>query len=332
MDSNVKAVGILGTGSYVPERIITNKDLEKIIDTTDEWIVTRTGISERRNAEEKMATSDMSIIAAERALAAAGTKAEELDLVIVATITPDMFFPATACIVQEKIGAKKAAAFDLSAACTGFIYGLSVAAQFIASGMYQKILVVGAEKLSSILNPGDRSTFVIFGDGAGAAVLGPVEEGSGFLSFELGSDGSGAGLLYLEAGGSRLPASWETVEGGKHYLVMHGNDVFKFAVRMMDDAAMKALAKAGLTTDEIDYLIPHQANIRIVDAATKRLKLSTEKVYVNLDKYGNMSGASIPVALDEAVRKGRIKNGDVIVLVGFGAGLTWGSSVIRWSY
>ncbi|MFZ5943783.1 MAG: beta-ketoacyl-ACP synthase III [Bacillota bacterium] len=332
MFNNLQSVGIIGTGKYLPDRIVTNKDLEKIIDTSDEWIVTRTGISERRNAEAHIATSDMSIIAAQRAIEAAGIAAEDLDLIIVATITPDMFFPSTACIVQEKIGAKNAAAFDISAACTGFIYALSVGSQFIASGMYKYVLVIGAETLSRVLNPNDRSTFVIFGDGAGAAVLGPVENGEGFLSFDLGSDGSGGNLLYIEAGGSRLPATSETVENGKHYLVMSGNDVFKFAVRIMGEASLKALEKAGLEKGDVDYLVPHQANIRIVDAAVKRLQLSPDKVYVNLDKYGNMSGASIPVALDEAVRGNKIKKGDNIVLVGFGAGLTWGSCVIRWSY
>jgi len=331
MKTNLVPVGILGTGSYVPEQVVTNKDLEKIVDTTDEWIVTRTGISERRKAESHIATSDMSVLAAEKAIEAAGIKPEDIDLIIVATITPDMLFPSTACLIQEKIGAAKASAFDLSAACTGFIYGLSVASQFIATGMYKYVLVVGAEILSRILNPADRSTLILFGDGAGAAVLGPVEE-NGFLSFELGADGSGANLLYQEAGGSRVPASTESVQAGKHYLTMFGNDVFKFAVRIMGEASVKALDKAGLTREDIDYLVPHQANIRIVDAAVKRLELPADKVYVNLNKYGNMSGASIPVALDEAVRNNKIKKGDTVLLVGFGAGLTWGSCVLRWSY
>lgn len=332
MKTNLIPVGIIGTGSYVPEQIVTNKDLEQIVDTNDEWIVTRTGISERRKAESHIATSDMSVLAAQKAMEAAGIKPEEIDLIIVATITPDMILPSTACLIQEKLGATKASAFDLSAACTGFIYGLSVASQFIVTGMYKYVLVVGAETLSRILNPADRNTLILFGDGAGAAVLGPVEEGTGFLSFELGSDGSGAQLLYQEAGGSRVPASIESVEQGKHYLTMLGNDVFKFAVRIMGEASLKALAKAGLTKEDVDYLIPHQANIRIVDAAVKRLALPTEKVFVNLDKYGNMSGASIPVALDEAVRNNKINKGDTVVLVGFGAGLTWGSCVLSWSY
>lgn len=331
MVNKVCSVGIIGTGSYLPETIVTNEDLEKIIDTNDEWIVTRTGISERRKAPPEMATSDLGAIAAQRALESANLRPEDIDLIIVATITPDMLFPSTACIIQEKIGATKAAAFDLSAACTGFIYGLSIAAQFIATGMYKYVLVIGAEVLSRILNPKDRSTLILFGDGAGAAVLGPVEEGYGFLSFDLGAEGSGGDLLYIKAGGSRFPASKETVEKDEHYIKMVGNEVFKFAVRIMGETSLKALEKAGLTQDDVNYLIPHQANIRIVDAAVKRLKLATEKVYVNLDKYGNMSGASVPVALDEAVRKGRINKGDNVILVGFGAGLTWGSCVIRWS-
>ena len=331
MVNKVCSVGIIGTGSYLPETIVTNEDLEKIIDTNDEWIVTRTGISERRKAPPEMATSDLGAMAAQRAIESANLRPEDIDLIIVATITPDMLFPSTACIIQEKIGATKAAAFDLSAACTGFIYGLSIAAQFIATGMYKYVLVIGAEVLSRILNPKDRSTLILFGDGAGAAVLGPVEEGYGFLSFDLGAEGSGGDLLYIKAGGSRFPASKETVEKGEHYIKMVGNEVFKFAVRIMGETSLKALEKAGLTQDDVNYLIPHQANIRIVDAAVKRLKLATEKVYVNLDKYGNMSGASVPVALDEAVRKGRINKGDNVILVGFGAGLTWGSCVIRWS-
>ncbi|NLT95774.1 MAG: ketoacyl-ACP synthase III [Clostridia bacterium] len=324
-------VGIIGTGSYVPEQIITNKDLEKIVDTSDEWIVTRTGISERRKAESHIASSDMGVIAAQRAIEAAGIKATEIDLIIVATITPDMLFPSTACIIQDKLGATNAAAFDLSAACTGFIYGLSVAAQYIATGMYKYVLVIGTETLSRIIHPADRSTLILFGDGAGAALLGPVKEG-GILSFDLGADGSGTMLLYQEAGGSRVPASLESVQQGKHYLTMMGNDVFKFAVRIMGETSLKALNKIGLTCADIDFLIPHQANIRIVDAAVKRLQLPPSKVYINLDKYGNMSGASIPVALDEAVRGKKIKKGDMIVLVGFGAGLTWGSCVLDWIY
>lgn len=332
MMTNLIPVGIIGTGSYVPEQRVTNKDLEKIIDTNEDWIVTRTGISERRKAEGHLATSDMGVLAAQKAIEAAGITPEDLDLIIVATITSDMIFPSTACIIQDKIGATKAAAFDLNAACTGFIYGLSVASQFITTGMYKYVLVIGAETMTRVLNPTDRNTLILFGDGAGAAILGPVAEGEGLLSFDLGSDGSGAMLLYQEAGGSRLPSSIETVEAGKHYMTMFGNDVFKFAVRIMGEASIKALDKAGLAREDLDYLVPHQANIRIVDAAVKRLALPTEKVFINLDRYGNMSGASIPVALDEAVRSKKINKDDTVLLVGFGAGLTWGSCVLRWSY
>lgn len=331
MNCNVQSVGILGTGSYLPEQIITNKDLEQLVDTTEEWIVTRTGIKERRKAPKEIATSDMGAIACERAIEAAGITALDIDLIMVATVTPDMFFPSTAALIQDKIGAKNAAALDISAACSGFIYGLAIGSQMIATGMYKHILVVGAETLSRILDPKDRGTLIIFGDGAGAAVIGPVEKDTGFLAFDLGSDGSGGHLLCQEAGGSRIPITAEALEKGQQYVRMSGNEVFKFAVKIMGKTALKALEKAGLTREDVDFLVPHQANIRIVDAAVKRLRLSSEKVYVNLDRYGNMSGASIPVALDEALRENKIKPGDNLVLVGFGAGLTWASCVIRWS-
>lgn len=327
----MRAVGILGTGSYLPEKVLTNADLEKMVDTNDEWIVSRTGIRERRIAAPEEASSDLSVKAAKKALEKAGISAEEIDLIIVTTVTPDMNFPATACLVQDQLGAKKAATFDLSAACTGFIYGISAAAQFIATGVYKYVLVIGVECLSRILDWTDRNTCVLFGDGAGAAVLGPVEEGYGFLSFELGGDGSGGNLLNLPAGGSRLPASEKTIQERLHYVHMSGREVFKFAVRVMGNATEEALAKAGLTKEDIDFLVPHQANIRIIDSAVKRLGLTEEKVVVNLDRYGNMSSASIPVALDEAVQRGQIKKGDTMVLCGFGGGLTWGATVLKWA-
>jgi 3-oxoacyl-[acyl-carrier-protein] synthase-3 len=327
----MRSVGILGTGSYVPEKVLTNSDLEKMVDTNDEWIVSRTGIRERRIAAPEEASSDLSVKAAEKALKSAGVSAEEIDLIIVTTVTPDMNFPATACLVQEKLGAKKAGTFDLSAACTGFIYGVSTAAQFIATGVYNHILVVGVECLSRIMDWTDRNTCVLFGDGAGAAVLGPVEEGYGFQSFVLGGDGSGGELLKLPAGGSRLPATEETVKARQHYIYMAGREVFKFAVRVMGSATEEALAKAGLTKEDIDFLVPHQANIRIIDSAVKRLGLTEDKVIVNLDRYGNMSSASIPVALDEAIQAGKIEKGDTVVLCGFGGGLTWGATVIKWA-
>lgn len=331
MHSTQHAVGILSTGRYLPDKVITNADLEKMVDTSDEWIVTRTGIRERRMAAEGQTTSDLAVKAAQQALDKAGIAAEQIDLIIIATATPDMFFPSTACLVQERIGAKKAAAFDLSAACSGFLYGTSVAAQFIKNGMYRYALVIGVETLSKIVDWTNRNTCVLFGDGAGAVVLGPVEDGMGFLSFELGADGSGAELLKLEAGGSRKPVA--TVEPGSpdNYVHMAGSEVFKFAVRAMNTASDNALAKAGITKEQVDFLVPHQANLRIIDSAVKRLGLPDDKVVINLDKYGNMSSASIPVALDEAVSEGRIKEGDTLVLVGFGGGLTWGASVMKWS-
>lgn len=323
-------VGIIGTGKYVPERILTNKELEAMVETNDEWIVTRTGIKERRLASAEEATSDLALHASLEAIAAAGLTAEDIDLIIVATITPDMFFPSTACLLQEKLGAKKAAAFDLSAACSGFIYGLATGSSMVASGMYKNVLVVGAETLSRITDYTDRNTCILFGDGAGAVVLGRVEEGRGFQSFELGADGSGGELLKVSGGGSRIPATAESIETKQHFIHMAGNDVFKFAVRIMGGAAEEALLKAGLTKDDIDLLVPHQANIRIIQSALNRLDLSADKAMINLDKYGNMSSASIPVALAEAVEQGRVSEGDHLVLVGFGGGLTWGASVLVW--
>jgi 3-oxoacyl-[acyl-carrier-protein] synthase-3 len=326
----MKAVGILGTGKYVPDRILTNRDLEQMVETNDEWIVTRTGIRERHIADESQATSDLAYEAAVRALEAANLAPEDLDLIIVATITPDMFFPSTACILQDRLGARRAAAFDLSAACSGFIYSLATATGMLKSGMYRNALVVGAECLSRITDYTDRNTCILFGDGAGAVVLGEVPEGRGFRSFELGADGSGGPLLKLAGGGSRLPASAETVESKAHYIHMAGNEVFKFAVRIMGSAAEDALRKAGLDKKDVDLLVPHQANIRIIQAALSRLELPEEKCMINLDRYGNASAASIPIALAEAVEQGRVSEGDCLVLVGFGGGLTWGASVLIW--
>ncbi|WP_138751622.1 beta-ketoacyl-ACP synthase III [Paenibacillus sinopodophylli] len=323
-------VGIIGTGKYVPERILSNKELEAMVETNDEWIVTRTGIKERRIAATEEATSDLALHASRAAIAAAGLTAEDIDLIIVATITPDMFFPSTACLLQDKLGAKKAAAFDLSAACSGFIYGLATGSSMIASGMYKHVLVVGAETLSRITDYTDRNTCILFGDGAGAVVLGHVEEGRGFRSFELGADGSGGELLKVSGGGSRIPATEESIQTKQHYIYMAGNDVFKFAVRIMGSVAEDALQKAGIAKEDVDLLVPHQANIRIIQSALNRLNLSEDKAMINLDKYGNMSSASIPVALAEAVEQGRVKEGDRIVLVGFGGGLTWGASVLVW--
>ena len=323
--------GIIGTGSYLPENIITNSDLEKIVDTSDEWIVSRTGIKERRIADRGMATSDLATFAAQKAISDAQISPEDIDLIIVATVSPDMNFPSTACLVQANIGAVNAAAFDLEAACSGFLYGLVIADQFITNGLYKNVLVIGAECLSRFTNWKDRNTCVLFGDGAGAAIVGRVEEGYGILFEKLGADGKGGDLLKLEAGGSRKPASLDTVEKELHYIHMEGSEVFKFAVRVMASAAEQAVKLAGMENTDIDYLIPHQANLRIIEAARKRIDLSRDKVYINLDRYGNMSSASIPVALDEATHSGVIKKGNNILLVGFGGGLTWGSCLIKWS-
>lgn len=321
---------ITGLGKYLPDKVMTNHDLEEIVDTSDEWIKTRTGIEKRRIAAEDQAASDLGVEAAREALKDAELKAEDLDLIIVATITPDMMFPATACIIQDKIGAENAAAFDLEAGCSGFVYGVSVAANFIESGMYEHVMVIGTEVLSKIMNWEDRGTCVLFGDGAGAAVLSAAEEG-GVLATDLGSDGSGADALYQPAGGSRNPASQETIDNAGHYLYMEGTPVFKFAVKTMGKASLKVLKKAGVKKEEVNLLVPHQANTRIIGAAAKRLKLSDDQVYVNLPEYGNTSAASVPIALAEAKEKGLVNNGDKVVLVAFGAGLTWASAVLEWN-
>ena len=326
----VKAVGIIGLGTHVPEKILTNKDTEKIVETTDEWIMERTGIRARHIASDSEATSDLATQAALKALENAGVSADEIDLIILATATPDMFFPSTACLVQANIKAVNAAAFDLAAGCSGFVYGLTVGAQFIQTGLYKKVLVIGAETLSKIMDFTDRNTCVLFGDGAGAAVLGEVKEGHGILGVHIGADGSGGDLLKMPAGGSRIPATAESVDQRLHYIHMNGNEVFKFAIKVMGEAAVKALDKAGITSDQVDCLIPHQANIRIIQSAAKRLKVPMDKVVVNVEHYGNTSAASIPMALEEALKIGKVKNGDVVVLVGFGAGLTWASCVMKW--
>lgn len=330
MKESDKAVGIIGLGSYVPDKIITNYDLEKIVDTSDQWIVERTGIKQRHIAEDGLTTSEMAARAAKKALDQSGTRAEEIDLIIVATVTPDMFFPSTACLVQDKIKAVKAAAFDLSAGCSGFVYGLVAGSQFIKAGLYKKVLVIGAETLSRFIDWTDRGTCILFGDGAGAAVLSEVAPSFGLLGSELGADGSGGDFLKVSAGGSALPTTQETIDGRQHFLTMHGNEVFRFATKIMGEAAIKALKAAGLTSDDVDCLVPHQANIRIIQSSARRLKLPMEKVFVNVQNYGNTSAASIPIALEEAEREGRIKVGDVVVLVGFGAGLTWASCALKW--
>lgn len=331
MLSNLMSVGIVGTGIYLPEKILTNADLEKIVDTNDQWIRERTGIEERRILDEGLATSDIAYRAALEAIRNAGVSPEEIDLILVATITPDMSFPATACLVQDKLGAVKAAAFDISAGCSGFVYGLGIGSQFIKTGMYKTVLVIGAEVLSRVLNWKDRNTCVLFGDAAGAAVLRPVEDGFGILSMELGADGSGAELLKQNMGGARSKITVGNCDSFDRYLSMAGREVFRFAVKIMGECALIALEKAGMNEKDISCFIPHQANIRIIEAAARRLDISMEKVFVNVHKYGNTSAASIPVALHEAYCEGKIKKGDNVVLVGFGAGLTWGAAVIKWA-
>ncbi len=326
---------IVGWGKYVPERIVTNHELSRTIDTSDEWIRTRTGISERRVAGEGETTSGMATQAAWRALEAAGLSPGQIDLIIVATATPDYAFPATACLVQDALGAGKAAAFDLSAGCTGFVYALGVAVDMVAarggSEETPTALVIGAETLSRITDWSDRSTCVLFGDGAGAVVLQANGAPGGVLSTFLGADGSGGDLLYLPAGGSQEPASHRTVSERLHYVKMRGREVFRFAARAMPEAAHRVLDQAGLSPADLTLLVPHQANQRILEAATKALGLPPEKVYSNLERYGNTSAASIPIALCEAVEEGLIQRGDVVVCVGFGAGLTWGATAVRWS-
>lgn len=321
---------ILAVGSYVPSRILTNADLEKMVETSDEWIVTRTGIKERRIAAENEYTSDLAAKAAQRALAKAQVSPEQIDLIIVATITPDMPFPATACLVQEKIGAKKAAAFDLEAACSGFIYGLEVGQQFIISRTYETVLVIGAEKLSSIVDWKDRNTCVLFGDGAGAAILQHRENSHGLLTACMGSDGGKSNLIMMPGGGSQKPATVETVNARLHYLKMEGRETFKNAVNAMYAAGVEALKRCNLDISQIKCIIPHQANRRIIEAVGERLGAKEEQIFVNLHKYGNTSAASVAIALDEAVESGIITRGDLVMLLAFGAGLTWAAAIIEW--
>ncbi len=321
---------ITGIGSYVPERVLTNADLEKIVDTTDDWITSRTGIRERRMAAEDEYTSTMGIAAARIALERADVDAADLDLIIVATITPDMPFPATACIVQQELGATKAAAFDLEAACTGFLYALEIGRQFIDSRMYQNVLIIGAEKLSSIIDWKDRNTCVLFGDGAGAAVLQHRADSRGVLATRLGSDGGKANILAMPGGGCRQPATVDSVNERIHFLKMEGKEVFKNAVNAMTGAAKEVLERSGAGMEDIKCVIPHQANQRIISAVGERLGTRDDQVFVNLHKYGNTSAASVAVALDEAVSTGRIERGDLILIIAFGAGLTWGATVLEW--
>jgi len=325
-----KSAQITGWGYAVPGKVVTNDDLARTLDTSDEWIQTRTGIRQRYIATPKETTFTLALKAARQALEVADFDPARLDLVIVATVTPDYSFPSTACLIQDALGARTAGAFDLSAGCSGFIYGLAIATQFIKAGTYKTILVIGAETLSRIIDWKDRSTCVLFGDGAGAVVLQASDEPGGVLSTILGADGSGGDLLQLPGGGSRHPTSVETLAAGMHYARMDGNAVFRFATRIMGEVAAQAAGQAGLSLEQISLLIPHQANIRIIETAAKRLKLPPERVFTNLDRYGNTSAASIPIALCEAVESGRVQPGDHLILVAFGAGLTWAAATVRW--
>ena len=321
---------ITGTGSYAPKKVITNHDIEKMVDTSDDWIMERTGIKERRVVEKGQTTSDLAYEAGGKALKAAGVEAKDLDLILVATTTPDMVMPSLGCVLQDKLHAKKAAAFDIYAACSGFIYGLSIANAFIKSETYSTILLVGAEALSRFVDWEDRTTCVLFGDGAGAVVLQRHTGKRGVLSTHLHSDGSLGGLLHVPGGGALHPPSHDTVHKRMHYIKMKGNETFKVAVRALEDVVQEALEHNKVKAEEIDHLIPHQANLRIIQAMAQRLCMPMEKVVVTIHKYGNTSAASIPMAMDEAVRSGRIKDQDLILLEAFGGGLTWASALVRW--
>ena len=323
-------ISITGLGCQAPERVVTNDELSLTLDTSNEWIMERTGIRERRVAAPEEALSDLALPAAQRALAQAGVEGAEIDLIIVATVTPDMAFPSTAAILADELGATEAGAYDLSAGCTGFMYALAQAYGMLAGGLSRRALVVGGDLISKIIDWSDRRGAVLFGDGAGAVVLDRVERG-GFLGFELGADGSGGPQLYLPAGGSRLPASAETVAGKQHFAQMNGREVFKFATRVLVSSGQKLLAECGRSIEEVDVYVPHQANVRIIDHATKRLGIPDDRVVVNVDRYGNTSSGSIPLALADAAEEGRLQPGKLVLMTGMGAGLTWGSALIEWT-
>ena len=323
---------IAGTGRYVPERILSNKELEGMVDTSDEWIIQRTGIRERHIAAEDESTSDLALQAARSALQQAGLDPLDLDAIILATLTPDTYCPAGACYVQKLLGAENACAFDLSAACTGFVYGITVGSSLVRTGVHSNVLVIGAETLSRFVDYSDRNTCILFGDGAGAAVLSRAEEGSEsrLLDHYLRSDGSGADLIIMPGGGSRQPASVETVEAKQHFLSMQGSDVFKFATRSMQVLIETAIERNGISISDLDLIVPHQVNSRIIDTVLRKIDLPEDKIYLNLERYGNTSAASVPMALHEAAEEGRIETGNLVLLVAFGAGLTWGYNLVRW--
>jgi 3-oxoacyl-[acyl-carrier-protein] synthase-3 len=323
-------VGILGTGTALPDKVLTNQDFERMVDTSDQWITERTGIKERRQAAPHETTSMLCVQAARKALDMARVGPEDLDLIICATISPDMPLPATAAFIQRDLGARPVCAFDLAAACSGFLFGMTVADQFITTGKIRYALVIGAELLSRYVDYQDRDTCVLFGDGAAAGVMGLVEPPSGILAEEMHTDGTGADQLYIPAGGTAKPASHETVEGREHYIKMKGNELFKVAVRSMEEVSRRVMEKAGVSPEELDLFIPHQANQRINNAVQQRLGVGPEKVYSNISRIGNTSSASIPICLDECVRSGRVKKGDLVLMSAFGAGVTWGAVLMRW--
>ena len=325
----VRGARISALGVHVPERVLTNEEISRTLDTSDEWIMSRTGIRERRIARDDQAASDLGEVAARRCLESAGLGADELDLVIVTTISPDHIMPATASIVAHKIGATRAGAFDVQAGCTGFVYGLAIATAFVSANIYKNVLVLGAEVLSKMLDWEDRGTCVLFGDGAGAVLVQPTDNGSIF-SFDLGNDGSGAADLLVPAGGSRMPATHKTVDDHAHTMHMTGSEVFRFATRTVAESCEKVLGDANLTVEDVDLFVPHQANIRIIESASRRLGFTERQVFANLDRYGNTSCASIPICLHEASQTGRLKKGDTLLMAGFGAGLTWGSCLTKW--
>lgn len=328
----MQSIGIKGMGYYVPENVFTNFDFEKIIDTSDEWIRTRTGIVERRFASKDQATSDLATEAALKAIKNAKINKEDVDMIILATTTADYIAQGAACIVQNKLGLKKIPCFDLNAACTGFIYGLEVAYSLVKSGLYKNILVIGAETLSRIVDMQNRNTCVLFGDGAAAAIVGEVEKGYGFLGFSIGAEGEDNMILKVPAGGSKKPNNEETIKNRENFVIMKGQDVFKFAVSTLPKVTSDALEKAKLKVNDLSMVFPHQANLRIIESAAKRMKFPLEKFYMNLSRYGNTSSASVGIALGEAIEKGLVKKGDNIALTGFGGGLTYGSTIIKWAY
>ncbi len=324
------SAGILATGHYAPKKILSNEDLERMVETSDDWIRTRTGIETRHIAADSEDTSDLCVAAAKAALEKAGLTPDDIDFVMVGTASPDYVVPSTACLVQAKLGCSHAGAMDFSAGCSGYIYGITLASQFVRSGLYKHVLVIGAEVLSRLVNWQDRTTCILFGDGAGAAIVGPVEDGYGYIASDLGSDGSLGGILNIPASGIAEPVTHRAIDSGRIYIHMEGSEVFKHAVRHMEGVTKSVMAKAGISIADVALFIAHQANYRIISATAKKLGVPDEKVYINVNKYGNTSAASIGIALDEAVAEGRLKKGDYLVLTGFGAGLTWGCVVLKW--